>query len=207
MKIPISLDVAGVVNNAHVHVNGQGWIDPGHGRLELDLEADRAVAHWDLPLLPVLGLDPLLAMAAGVVPVPQEADVPAPFRSRADLFDECDREMGGMVLSGEIRREGDGIQVAGQLLRCDVRFEMGEAVASVDTPARVAVIPAGADRILIARAMGLCTRRGNGYWAAGTSWMRGAVPVSDEHIVEVRSVDLDRDSDSGVIAHASLRVN
>jgi len=94
----------------------------------------------------------------------------APLGSRADLFDENDREMGEMVLSWEISRQGEGIEVAGQLLRCDVGFEMGEVVASVDVPSRMAVLPAGSDRILTARGTNLSTRRGNGYWSTMTLW-------------------------------------
>ena len=206
MKTSIGIDIAGCFNNAHVNVRGQGWLDPESGRLDLSLEANRAPAHWDLALLPVVGLDPLLAMAGGVVPVPAEGDVPAPFRSRSDLFDENDREMGEMVLSGEIRREGDGVEVAGQLLRCETRLEMGEAVGSVEVPSLIAVMPAGPDRILLACGTGITTRRGNGYWAAGTSWMRGADPGSQEQIVGIRSTDLDRASDSRVIMRASIGV-
>jgi len=125
------------------------------------LESDRAAAHWDPALLPVLEFDPLPAIAGGVISVPQEVVDPVPFRSRADLFDENDREMGEMILSGEIRAAGDGIEVAGQLLRCETQFELGEEVARVGGPSRMAVFPAGANRIVMARRVGLSTRRGN----------------------------------------------
>jgi len=202
MKTAIRIDIAGCVNNAHVQVRGQGWLDPAEGQLELSLEADRAPAHWDLALLPVLGLDPLMVMAAGIVPMPADDDVPVPFRSRADLFDENDREMGEMVMSGTIRRAGDGLAVRGQLLRCETRLEMGEEVVSVEVPSPMILLPAGPNRVVISRATSLSTRRGNGYWVAGTSWMRlpGSAPGGDEQILEVRSINLDRASDSRVIA-------
>jgi len=193
MKIPISIDIAGCVDNVHVNVRGEGWLDPEDGEIEIELEADRAAAHWDLALLPVLGLDPMLAMAAGIVPVPADGDVPAPFRTRANLFDENDREMGEMVLSGEIRGDKGGIEVAGQLLRCETRFEMGEIIASVAVPALMAVLPAGESRIVTARGLDFSTRRGNRYWSGGTSWIRGRDCATDEsRTIRFDSVDVDR---------------
>jgi len=210
MKTSIGIDITGCVNNANVNVQGTGWLDPDQGRLELELEADRAPAHWDLALLPILGFDPLLAMAAGVIPVPAEGDLPATFRSRADLFDENDREMGEMVLSGEVSPAGDGIEVRGQLLRCKVRFEMGERVAAVEAAGRIAAIPAGPDRHILTRFASLDTSRGNAYWATCSSRVQGAVAEDytgkEAWTLEMLAVELERPAGGKAVLKACTHV-
>ena len=56
--------------------------------------------------------------------------------------------------------DGDGIEVAGQLLQCEARLEMGEVVASVEGPSQIALLAPGEDEILIVRGTGFSTRRG-----------------------------------------------
>lgn len=205
MKTTITVDVVGVVNNAHVTVQGEGGLDLEEGRLELALGADRAPAHWDLALLPALCFDPLLVMAGGAIAVP-EGDLPAYFRSRIDLFDENERAMAEMVLSGEIERTPEGIGIVGQLLQCETRFEMGEGAASFQVPLQMVLLEGGRNRILMARGTRFSTRRGSDYWAMAAAWLRGVDPIpgGKGQALEVRSLDVDRVSNSGMIMRACI---
>ena len=119
---------------------------------------------------------------------------PGRLRDTARVSDEVDRHR--------------VIEVAGQLLRCVTQLEMGERVASFEVPLRMVVASAGQDRILTARGTGLGTRRGNGYWAEGTSWMRATDPDrgSEARTLELRSIGFDRGTDSTVTMRISVRV-
>ena len=155
----ISIDIAGCVNNVHVNVKGRGSLDPEASALYLELESDRNTVHWDLALLPVCSFDPLLAMAGGAVGVPEEGIPPVAFRSWADIFDDNDREMGRIVVSGQVNQALGELEVGGQILECRTRFEIGELISTVAAPTRLAVLRSPADRFELSRTASFATLR------------------------------------------------
>ena len=169
------------------------------------MDVGRAPADWDLALLPVLGLDPLLAMAGGAVVVP-EGDLAVDFRTRVDLFDENNRAMGEMDLSGQVGKTLDGIGTVARFHRCDTRFEMGERMTCFRGPSQTVLLGGGSNRILMARATDFSTGRGNGYRATGTAWWHGADPVrgGEDQLLEVQSLDFGHVSESRMTMRARL---
>ena len=199
----ISIDIAGCVNNVHVNVKGRGSLDPEASALDLELEADRNTVHWDLALLPVCCFDPFLAMAGCAVEVPEEGIPPVAFRSWADIFDDNDREMGRIVVAGQVDQLGGAVEVEGQILECNARFEIGEQVISVAAATRLAAFRSPGGRFELSRTASFETLRGQSYRTINAGWMQGAEAAGTcrGHLrdLEVSSVEIERPRRCGIM--------
>ena len=123
------------------------------------------------------GLDPLVAIAAGVA----ELDEPLVARSRADVLGEGGRELGTIVTVSRATRDRGLVACRAQLAEARLALEVGELL-TLETDQEIAMVVRGS-AIFYELAIG--STRGGDYVAvvAGRSW---ASAEAKDAVVRVR---------------------
>jgi len=119
--------LSGCANGHPLSIGGGGTIDGG--RLRLEVRAETAPLDFDPVIAALACVDPLLAVAAGVVAV-REGE-PIVFRCRADFLTEGGAEVGTVAARGAIERDRDGLAFRAQLADARLTHEVGETVVAV----------------------------------------------------------------------------
>lgn len=182
MEHVVVYEVAGVVNNVPVTIEGRGTLT--EGGLTVEQNADRDVIGWDAALIAPCCLDALLAIAAGASSR-HEPGIPVPIRGWTMLFDENGREVGRAVCSGTLALDNGTLRLRAQFLEATFRLELGERITRIGAPFPISILPAGSHAVLTS-AWSFETSRGNLYrgWTTTT-----AAPGCEGCAARVLSVD------------------
>jgi len=119
--------LSGCANGHPLSIGGSGTIDGG--RLHLAVRAETAPLDFDAAIAALACVDPLLAVAAGVVEVPEGELIV--FRCHADFLTEGGAEVGAVVARGVVEMAGDGLDLRAQLADARLAHEVGEMVVAV----------------------------------------------------------------------------
>lgn len=156
----ITYTLSGCPNDVLVEIRGTGTLS--RGRLRVAVRPAVVRLTWDPAFALLGGLDPLLALAAGLV---GDLNEPLVARSRVDVLGEGLREVGTIVTVSETARERGRLTCSIELVEARLAFEVGERLV-VDAKHEIVVVARGGG---LSYEVSFSSTRGGDYLATVTT--------------------------------------
>jgi len=185
--IPFRYDLTGCVNGAPAGLRIEGSVARREVRFEIEVTPPGEPLLWDEQILALAAIDPIVLLSMGSDTTRRDS-APEIFRVESGLFDDGEKAVGRLVLSGCWSFEDGKIVVRAQLVEGWMNFEPMERVTQVAASSPMSVLATEAGNVVTTRTWAVETSRGNSY--SGASIMRGRfLPFARglrDHVVGVR---------------------